>query len=89
MRAGVNACSDDICANSTALRPVNSAKRKRSAITAGTAAVPGRLMPAASTMQAIVLAVPITMQVPVVGASFSLTASISVWSISLARNLAQ
>jgi hypothetical protein len=38
--------------------------RKRPASTAGTAALPGRLMPRASTMQAIVDAVPIVMQCP-------------------------
>ena len=63
--------------SSTALRPVSSDKRKRSAVTAGAAAVPGKLKPAASTMQAIVLAVPITMQVPVVGANLPLISSIS------------
>ncbi len=50
----------------TAAAPVASAARSRSACTAGIAAVPGSAMPSASVRQAIVLAVPITAQVPAV-----------------------
>ena len=56
-----------------------------SACTAGMVAPPGSIMPSASVMQAMVLAVPITMQVPAVGASRSFTSSISVSSSSPAR----
>ena len=49
--------------------PACSAARNRSACTAGMLAVPGGIMPNASAMQAIVLAVPITPQVPAVVAS--------------------
>ncbi len=73
----------------TARAPVASALRMRSAITAGIAAPPGNIMPIASVHSAIVLAVPITMHVPAVGASFSLTSLISCWSISPARKRAQ
>ena len=51
----------------------------------GMAAPPGSIMPSDSAMHAIELAVPITMQVPAVGASSDETASISAWSISSAR----
>ena len=53
----------------TASAPVASAARRRSACTAGIAAVPGSIMPSASAMQAMVEAVPITAQVPAVVAS--------------------
>ena len=69
--------------------PVASAIRKRSAWTAGIAAEPGRLMPSASVIQAIVLAVPMTAQVPAVVASRPSTRSISASSISPARKRAQ
>jgi len=46
-------------------------------------------MPSASAMQAMVLAVPITEQVPTLGTSWLLTSLISCWSISSARNLPQ
>ena len=49
--------------------PLASAARRRSACTAGIAAVPGSAMPSASVMQAMVLAVPMTAQVPAVVAS--------------------
>ncbi len=62
---------------STAVAPEASAARRRSACTAGMAAVPGSIIPSVSAMAAIVLAVPITPQVPAVVASFSSTASIS------------
>ena len=48
----------------TAQVPVSSATRIRSAVTAGGVAPPGTVMPSASEMQAMVLAVPITEQVP-------------------------
>ena len=51
---------------SIAQTPVASAARMRSACTAGMAAVSGRLMPSASATQAMVLAVPMTAQVPAV-----------------------
>ena len=65
--------------------PVRSATRMRSAVTAGGDAPPGHVMPSASAMQAIVLAVPITEQVPTLATSWSLTAAISSASISSAR----
>ena len=52
-----------------ARRPVASAKRARSDDTAGAVAVPGRMKPSGSALQAMVEAVPITMQVPDVGMS--------------------
>ena len=48
----------------TAQVPVSSATRMRSAVTAGGVAPPGTVIPSASEIQAIVLAVPITEQVP-------------------------
>ena len=59
--------------------------RMRSAVTAGGDAPPGTHMPSASTMHAIVLAVPITEQVPTLATNWSLTAAISCASISSAR----
>src|SRR5207244_1971005 len=56
-------------------RPAASASRSRQASGAGTAAMPGSVMPSASAIAAIVLAVPITMQVPVDGKSSPWTAS--------------
>ena len=67
--------------------PLASAERKRSACGAGMVALIGSERPSASVMQAMVEAVPITMQVPTDGASRPLTASISTSSISPARNL--
>ena len=72
-------------ASAAARRPDASASRNRSAWTAGIAAAPGNVIPSTSATQAIVLAVPITMQVPAVGASRSLTASTSRCSISPPR----
>ncbi len=46
-------------------------------------------MPSASAMQAMVLAVPITEQVPTLATNWSLTAAISSASMSWARNRAQ
>ena len=63
---------------SAASLPVASATRRRSECVAGIEPLPGRPMPSVSTMQPMVLAVPITMQVPLVGASRSLTFSMSV-----------
>jgi hypothetical protein len=71
---------------SAATLPLASAKRKRSACGAGMVALIGSDRPKASVMQAMVLAVPITMQVPTEGARRPLTASISTSSISPARN---
>ena len=85
MRSGVNPAA----AMATARAPAASPWRRRSAATAGIAAPPGSIMPSASVMQAIVLAVPITMQVPAVGASWPPTASISAASSSPARCIAQ
>src|SRR6476660_8438797 len=68
--------------------PLASAERKRSACGAGIVALIGSDRPSASVMQAMVEAVPITMQVPTDGASRPLTSSISASSISPARYLA-
>ncbi|MNY17590.1 hypothetical protein D3C86_1509160 [compost metagenome] len=73
----------------TARAPVSSAMRMRSAVTAGGVAAPGRLMPIASVRQAMVLAVPITEQVPTLATSWLLTSAVSSASISPARNLPQ
>src|SRR6202020_1901276 len=70
-----------------ATRPLASAERKRSACGAGIVALIGSDRPIASVMQAMVEAVPITMQVPTDGARRPLTASISTSSISPARYL--
>ena len=56
---------------STARLPVASAMRMRSADTAGAVAAPGSVKPSVSAMHAMVEAVPITMQVPEVGISWS------------------
>src|SRR6201993_5186547 len=69
--------------------PLASARRNRSACGAGVVALIGSDRPSASVMQAMVLAVPITMQVPTDGARRPLTASISASSISPARYLPQ
>ena len=73
----------------TALAPAASAWRSRSAATAGIAAPPGIIIPSTSVMHAMVLAVPMTMQVPAVGASLPPTSSISTSSISPARCIPQ
>jgi hypothetical protein len=52
------------CAIATARDPVSSAARVRSASTAGIEAVPGRDRPSASTIEVIVEAVPISLQLP-------------------------
>src|SRR5258705_9082189 len=69
--------------------PLASAERNRSACGAGMVALIGSDRPSVSVMHAMVLAVPITMQVPTDGASRPLTASISTSSISPARDFAQ
>ena len=61
----------------------------RSAVTAGGDAPPGSMMPSASATHAMVLAVPITEQVPTLATSWLLTLEISSESISSARYLAQ
>jgi hypothetical protein len=73
----------------TASVPVCSAMRMRSAVTAGGEAPPGTVMPSASAMQAMVLAVPMTEQVPTLATSWLFTSAISSASISSARNLPQ
>ena len=85
MRSGVS----PLRASCIAARPVASAARSRSAWTAGIAALPGRIMPRASATPAIVLAVPITAQVPAVVARLPSISWISSGSISPARYLAQ
>ena len=73
----------------TAAVPVCSAATSRWAFTAGMAAVPGSDMPSVSAMHAIVLAVPITAQVPAVTDSCASIASIC-WSLIVpARYLPQ
>ena len=77
------------CASRTAALPLSSAATSRSACTAGIAAVPGSDIPSASAMQAMVLAVPITAQVPAVTAKRPSTSAISSASTAPARYLAQ
>ncbi len=77
--------SPPLTAISAARLPLASARRKRSACGAGMVALIGSDRPSTSVTQAIVLAVPITMQVPTEGARRSLTISISSASISPAR----
>jgi len=72
-----------------ACAPVRSAMRIRSAVTAGADAPPGSMIPSASAMQAMVLAVPITEQVPTLATSWLLTSSFSWASISPARKRPQ
>src|SRR5579872_4176151 len=72
---------------SAATLPLASASRNRSAWGAGIVALIGSDSPSDSVMQALVEAVPITMQVPTDGARRALTASISASSISPARCL--
>ena len=76
-------------ASCIARAPEASAARSRSAWTAGIAAVPGSMMPSASPMQAMVLAVPITAQVPAVVARLPSIRRMPGSSTSPARNLAQ
>jgi hypothetical protein len=83
MRSGVSREAPSL----TAASPVASAARSRSAWTAGMAAVPGSVMPSVSARQAMVLAVPITAQVPAVVASRLSMPSISSW-ISVPRGSA-
>ncbi|MGY3460452.1 hypothetical protein ACVWW5_005902 [Bradyrhizobium sp. LM3.4] len=76
-----------VLAISAATLPLASARRNRSACGAGIVALIGSDRPMASIMQAMVEAVPITMQVPTDGARRPFTASISASSISPARYL--
>ena len=73
----------------TAALPVCSAATSRAESTAGIAAVLGSDMPSVSAMQAMVLAVPMTAQVPAVTDSRPSTASISSASTEPARYFAQ
>ena len=70
---------------SAARLPLASAMRRRSAWVAGAVALMGRASPIASRMQAMVLAVPMTMQVPTEGARRLLISSISATSMAPAR----
>ncbi|MNT38288.1 hypothetical protein D3C72_1744740 [compost metagenome] len=81
MRSGVRRA----LAIATAVVPVRSATRMRSAVTAGADAPPATIMPSASVTHAMVLAVPITEQVPTLATSWLLTSAISAASISSAR----
>ena len=67
-------CGPPPCASATARMPLASPARRRSACTAGIVAVPGNVMPSVSARQAMVLAVPITVQVPAVVARRALDA---------------
>ena len=73
----------------TACLPVSSATRRRSAVTAGGEAPPGTVIPSASAMQAMVLAVPITEHVPTLATSSAFTSATSAASISPARKRPQ
>ena len=81
--------SRSICARWTACAPDASAALRRSACIAGIAAVPGNAMPRVSVMQAIVLAVPMTAQVPDVVTNLDSIFSMPALSISAALNFAQ
>ena len=85
MRSGVSL--ED--ARLSAAAPLASAARRRSAWTAGIAAVPGSAMPSASAMHAMVLAVPMTAQVPAVVARLASILSISPAGSWPARKRAQ
>src|SRR4029077_11411408 len=76
-------------AMAAATRPLLSADRDRADGVSGMVALIGNDKPIGSVMQAMVLAVPITMQVPTEGARRLLTASISLSSISPARYFPQ
>ena len=91
MAAGVRICAGVTRerASATAASPVASAARSRSACTAGMAAVPGSAIPSVSAMQAIVLAVPMTAQVPAVVARLPSMSWICSLLISAARYFAQ
>src|SRR5260221_2337724 len=69
-------------ARRTSFLPDSSAATRRAELTAGIAAVPGSDIPKASAMQAIVLAVPMTAQVPAVTDNRHSISDISAWSIS-------
>jgi hypothetical protein len=76
-------------ASATAVSPVASAARRRSAWTAGIAAVPGSAMPSVSARHAIVLAVPMTAHVPAVVARLPSIPAISSFVSWPARYFAQ
>ena len=76
-------------AKATARRPVETPSRRRWLETAGGVAVPGSISPRVSATQAMVEAVPMTMQVPAVGHRLCLTAAISSASSAPARCCAQ
>ena len=65
------------CASAAARRPVATAWRRRAPEPEGAVAPPGSISPSASVRQAMVDAVPITMQVPPVGHSSCCTCSSS------------
>ncbi len=69
----------------TAVTPLLSAMRMRSAVTAGADALDGSAIPSASATHAMVLAVPMTEHVPTLATSWSFTRWISSESISSAR----
>src|SRR3954453_21692829 len=71
---------------SAATLPLASAERKRSACGAGMVALIGSDNPSASVMQAMVLAVPMTMHVPTEGARRLFTSSMSALLMLPARN---
>ena len=85
MRSGVS-CEFAIA---TAVAPLRSAMRMRSAVTAGGDAPPGSIMPSPSVTQAMVLAVPITEQKPTLATSWLFTRATSSASISWARKRPQ
>ena len=87
MDSWVSSCSgvNPALASFTACSPVASDALRRSACTAGIAAVPGSVNPRVSEMHAIVLAVPMTGHVPAVVASRPSIKSISVFDFSPAR----
>ena len=72
-------------ANSAARLPLASAMRRRSACVAGAVALMGSARPIASTRHAMVLAVPIELQVPTEGHRRPLISSVSATSIAPAR----
>ena len=74
-----------LAAISTAKCPVASAMRRRSADTAGAQAPPASIKPSVSVISAIVLAVPITPQVPIVGTSWLFASAMAASSRSPAR----
>ena len=76
-------------ASATACRPVATPILKRAPVTAAGEAAPGNIMPNTSAKQAIVEAVPITIQVPDVGHRLCRTPTMACSSRSPARCCAQ